>query len=309
MATGASRRPSPILVVALLVALAAGAAASLLVGTAIAPSAPPSHASDLIVPPWVVIGVLLGLLIVLAAPFLYQRLTGGSTAVPGRVVVTILVVILVATLFLVAFQLLTGSSVSPSGATQGPPSSGNSSGPPGGSGANVTNLSRVGAPTSLTIPGLPGWLPFALVAGFLLLVAVFAIPAVRAWVEDRRLSRLSYPPAPGERRELRVTLERAEESLERGGDPREVVLRLYGELLGRLGNVVGDLGPETPEEIRELHLVRLGIRAEPANELTRLFEEARYSSHPLGDEAAGRARSAVRSALVDLDRTSEASAR
>jgi hypothetical protein len=40
--------------------------------------------------------------------------------------------------------------------------------------------------------------------------------------------------------------------------------------------------------------------------LTRLFEKARYSTHPLGSDASERARTAVRQALADLDRTPEA---
>jgi len=66
--------------------------------------------------------------------------------------------------------------------------------------------------------------------------------------------------------------------------------------------MVGSVDPETPEEIRSLHLVRLGISREASESLTRLFEEARYSTHPLGPEAAERATEVIRSAEADLSR-------
>ena len=51
--------------------------------------------------------------------------------------------------------------------------------------------------------------------------------------------------------------------------------------------------------------MRLGIRPEVATELTRLFEEARYSTHPLGPESADRAAEAMRRATADLERAPE----
>jgi hypothetical protein len=81
-----------------------------------------------------------------------------------------------------------------------------------------------------------------------------------------------------------------------------VVIRLYATLLARVGPIVGGLDEQTPEEIRSFHLVQLGIRTPAATTLTRLFEEARYSSHPLGPEAAVLARQAIQEAREDLDR-------
>jgi hypothetical protein len=149
-------------------------------------------------------------------------------------------------------------------------------------------------------------LPFAVLAGVALLVAVVTVPAVRAYAADRRSAGLARAPAPVETALVQAVLRQAQRELDRGDDPRGVIVRLYGEVLGRLGRMVGSVDPETPEEIRTLHLERLGIRPEAATVLTRLFEEARYSSHPLGAEASERARTAVRQALADLDRTPEA---
>jgi hypothetical protein len=306
MASGSARRPSRVLVVALLVALAAGAAASLLIGSATAPNAPPYRASEVVLPPWLVTAGVVAAVLFFIGGLFYQRLRGGSVPLSGRTFVTFLVLFLVAILFLVTFQLLAGYVVSPAGSTQGTaPPSGNSTGTPGSNNSGV-NLSHVDNVTAFTIPGLPTWVPFALLVGVVVIVAVLALPAVRAYAEDRRASRFPRSPARVETAEVLEALREAEAALETGTDPRSVVVRLYGELLDRLGRVVGGVEPETPEEIRTLHLVRLGIRPETATVLTRLFEEARYSSHPLGLEVAERARAAIREALADLDRVPEA---
>ncbi len=303
MAAGASRRASYLLVVALLVALAAGAAASLLVGSFYAPSAPPYRASELLVPGWAVEAGIVGFLLFLVGGMVYRRLTSGASPIPGRVALTFLMVILVATLFILAFEFFSGASVSPGGTAQSPT---NSTGTPGGGVSNGTNLTHVGNLTAFSVPGLPSWLPFAVVAGVVLVVAAVALPGLRAYVEDRRASRLPRSTFAAEAAAVRTALCTAEAALDAGTDPRAVIVRLYGDLLSRLGRVVGDVGPDTPEEIRTLHLLRLGLRPEAATELTRLFEEARYSSHPLGPDAADRARTSVRAALSDLDRATEA---
>jgi hypothetical protein len=87
-----------------------------------------------------------------------------------------------------------------------------------------------------------------------------------------------------------------------GADAREVILALYATLLARLRPMVGGMDTSTPEEIRAVHLERLGARPEPARTLTRLFEEARYSAHPMGPESSRTAQEAVRAVLDDLDR-------
>jgi len=57
---------------------------------------------------------------------------------------------------------------------------------------------------------------------------------------------------------------------------------------------------QTPEEIRQAHLIPLGVRPEAAEHLTRLFEEACYSSHSMNAEALQVARESIRVAEYDL---------
>lgn len=284
---------SRILLAALLVALATGAAASLLIGAATAHGASVASAGEITLPSNLVAYLVVALLVLIVAMFVYQRVTGPTLPVPGRVVVTALVVALLAVLFVVLFGLIVGGGPSSSG---GVPSGGQPTGPTGNvSGTNNTTVARGPA---FVVPGLPSWLPFAILVGGVVLVAVLVVPSVSDWLADRRRVPPEAPAAVAE--ELRTALTKAAAHLDGGEDPRVVIVRLYGELLVRLGPKVGSVDPATPEEIRLLHLLRLGIRPGAAAALTRLFEEARYSTHPMGTEAVDRARQALRDALEDL---------
>jgi hypothetical protein len=97
-------------------------------------------------------------------------------------------------------------------------------------------------------------------------------------------------------------LAHARQELEGARDPRAAILALYATLLARVAPIVPDLDRSTAEEIRVHHLVRLGIRESAARTLTRIFEEARYSSHRLGPEQVTQATQAIRMAESDLAR-------
>jgi len=289
--------PSPVLLVALLAALATGAAASLLIGAGTAHGAPPLHASEVVLPGPIFADGLLVLPLVVLGFFIYRRMTGGSVSLPSRSVVSILVTILVAVLLVAALRAFGGGGPEPTGAVS---TGHNSTGVPP-SNSTGTNLSLGSNVTPFLFPSLPGWVPFALLAAIVVVVVVVALPLVVAYAENRRAER-GRPPPPGSTAEVRVAFARAVRALDQGGDPRAVIVRLYGDLLERLGPLVSGIDLATPEEIRGQHLVRLGIHPEAATVLTRLFEEARYSTHPLGPEAAERVRQAVEVALADLSR-------
>jgi hypothetical protein len=297
-APNSRRRPSLVLLVVLLAALATGAAASLLIGAATAPGAPPPAASELVIPAWVVVDGVAGFAVILVGLLIYQRVSGGSVALPSRFVVTFLVAILVAILLIVAFRALGGIGPSPTGAVS---NGQNSTGtlPSNSTGTNVT--SHGGGSLSL-LPSLPGWVPFVAIAAVLVLAVVVALPFVSAYAQERKVGsrRPSKSPSTDE---VRRALDRATQALDEGGDPRAVIVRLYSDLLERVSPVVPHLDPATPEEIRR-KLVELGIQTEAATVLTRLFEEARYSTHALGPEAAEQVHHAVETALADLARAS-----
>ncbi len=299
--TGTSR----VLLVALLVALAVGAASSLLIGAATSSGAPPPHISELFLPnaliAWAIL-VFLGLLIGL---FVYQRLANGTVGVPSRAVANLLVVILILILLVAFFRVYTGGGPAPTGSV---PISSNGTSPPPSLTNNSTaaNLTPIGNVTPFLLPGVPPWVPFAVIAAAVVVIAVVAVPAARALVRSRREEggpRLARVEAV---RRVKAALEEAHRQLDLGDDPRRVIIALYTEFLERIAPLIGWVGPETPEEIRTRHLIALGIRSNAATALTRLFEEARYSSHALEPAHLTDAREAIRAAIEDLGNRPEA---
>jgi hypothetical protein len=292
-------RISAVLLIVVVLALCVGAAASLVASAASAPSYQPGPIQDYyLTGPELSLAFLAGFLIVvgLFAWIWYDR----RKSVPGRAAVTMLVMILALLLFVALLHSV--------GSTPGPSPSPSSSNPPGqnnSSGASTTTNNSTGI---VSTPGntvgyaslhVPGW-AFFVVA----LVAVLIVLAVVAPILWRRASDPTGRRRTEERaqtEQARGALQTAATALERGEEPREVVIRLYGALLDRVAPIVGGVDVDTPEEIRTTHLVALGIRPGPAATLTRLFEEARYSSHAMGPDSAARASDAIAMARSDLD--------
>jgi hypothetical protein len=294
-------RTSPILLVVIALALAVGAAASLIAGAATSKAFQPGLVSPFIVSSTELAAVFVLACIVLIGLIVWVRSDSTRLALPGRSVATMLALVLVAIVFVALFHVLGGGpvvfhSTSPAGT-----SSNNSTS------ANLTQqppvTSNVSTPLPVPSPNLPlpPWVLFAAVAAVAL--AIGAVPAL--WRRSR--DGTGHPAGVGSKAtrvaEARGALASAALALDAGTEPRDVIIRLYATLLHRVAPIVGGVDDETPEEIRALHLERLGIRPSAATTLTRLFEEARYSSHPLGPEAVTRAVNAIREARRDLDRT------
>jgi len=140
---------------------------------------------------------------------------------------------------------------------------------------------------------------FVAVAGASLFLGALVLPGLAT-----RLARLRTrlgPPAPdGARVGAVQVFSEAARRLANAKDPRAVIVLLYSQLMARLEPRVVIPTHRTPEEIRSAHLIPLGVRAEVAEHLTRLFEEACYSSHPMGAEALKLARESVQIAEYDL---------
>ena len=293
--TGAGTRPSMILLVILALAFVIGAAASLVAGAAASPPFHSGTASEVIIPTWTLdVAFLIGFGFVLAL-FVWVR-ASVSSAVPGKLVVTMLAVLLVGILFVVILQAF-GSGAG--GFTWN--TSGNGTAPSNPNGT-ITPGGNLSGPGGLLAPlHIPSWTLFVAVAVIALVVAAVAAPRAWRYLADRDPGRPKRP-APAELQEVRGALATAAQELGVGADPRTVIIALYATMLRRVGPIVGGVDTDTPEEIRALHLVRLGIRASAAETLTRLFEEARYSTRPMGPETAARAQEAIGEARADLDR-------
>lgn len=124
---------------------------------------------------------------------------------------------------------------------------------------------------------------------FTFIVIAFALATASRSLFQRRPEDARAAPA-GERHEASVAVDRAIAALEAGRDPREVILLCYAtlmDLLKRRG--LSGLDPLTPREVERRALVQLGVPELDLELITSVFEEARYSEHPMGPEARDRA--------------------
>jgi hypothetical protein len=289
----ASRSPSP-LGVFLLAALLLGVAAALLTGTPPIPPNTPSSAGWVLNYGGLVIfsAIVIGLVVAWVVYRLIQRIRdpSGSTLL-GPPTVVFVVMFLLAIVFLVLARFLHSSS------SMGPPTGGNRSTggalPPPGNGTSL--------PGSISSPGgFPGWETYAAV----LIVGVVLALVVAPFVASRLLLRSAPPEASVDeaaartRAEVADTLRRLE--ADPSADPRALIVALYARLLSRVEPRLTDLDAKTAREVERLAVAELGLPEPAARELTVLFEEARYSVHPLGAEESARARDALARILASL---------
>jgi len=154
-------------------------------------------------------------------------------------------------------------------------------------------------PVGPSSPTIAPWYAGAALYGLILVtvvVAVILVPRVLA-MRNRHYTGRGSPDDGRATHELETALARLSESGP-GDDARRRIIRAYGELLTTVGSRLPDLETATPREIAEQIELKFGIRPETAEELTELFEEARYSrDRPMASDAVDRAEAALRRAL------------
>lgn len=143
---------------------------------------------------------------------------------------------------------------------------------------------RAGATSSFA---LPGWLPWTLLA-----IVVLAVVAGAIFIAMR--SRRRPREESADRAVRRAAVEAAIDAIERRDDPRRAVIAAYTAMEQVLAaHGVARANTEAPRE----YLYRLLVTTSPAEReartLTALFEEARYSTHRLPDQARDDALSAL----------------
>jgi hypothetical protein len=121
------------------------------------------------------------------------------------------------------------------------------------------------------------------------LVVVLGVALVAAGVVWRRRTQAPIEPPddrpPVELATVAGALSVSLDELLHGPDPRAAVVAAYGRLLEALDQVGGGRrSHEAPHEHVERVLGDLGVPAEPLHRLATLFEEARFSAHPIGEE-------------------------
>jgi hypothetical protein len=291
--TAADRRKGLWLALLLLTSITLGAAAALLGVTSA--SGPPGGGFAL--PFHVVVtlqelgwGILILLLIWLVLHLLQRR--SGTYPIGSRSLSFFLVAFLVAVVFVLLFHALapgtpgTGSNAVQNNTSNGPPTPLNNSSVPVGF-----------QPVNFSGFHVPGWvllLAFAGAAGVLALVAGGLLAESRRRPPDAA----TPPPVPG-----REELDAALKALENGSDddPRAVIMRLYARLLRWVGPRVTGLETMTARDVERVCVERFGLRPETAHSLTAIFEEARYSTHPLAPETVERTRAVLSRALRELE--------
>lgn len=140
----------------------------------------------------------------------------------------------------------------------------------------------------------PNW---TVVTGIVLGVAGVAM-ALAAAASRRRSSVEPDEPTLGD--EIALSLVDLD-SLDEDPDHRRVVIRAYARMeraLGRTG--IPRERSETPQEFLRRALAHLGAGATPASRLTGLFEQARFSTHPVDQAMRADAAAALRTVRDEI---------
>ncbi|HTW77507.1 MAG TPA: DUF4129 domain-containing protein [Thermoplasmata archaeon] len=202
-----------------------------------------------------------------------------------------------------------GSGPGGNGSTNGSSTTGNSShegngSRGGGRGNNTTGTLPVAtAPTGGASFDVSNILFLFIAGGLSAVVAVLALPGIIERIVDRRprsyasLVDLGGPPGAAE---VRSALREAALAIEAGETPRESIVRLYGRLVGWVSPHPNDLTAATAQEIQRTRLRELRVAPARSEALTRLFEEACYSDHPIGGPDATRFVETMRAVERDL---------
>jgi hypothetical protein len=139
--------------------------------------------------------------------------------------------------------------------------------------------------------------PWAVLA----LATAGGVALVAAILAGRRLRDAEPGEATPEPDALLVALDASIDDLERERDPRAAVIAAYARLLEGFERAgLGRRPAETPLEHLRRGLAALPLRPGPAERLTDLFLEARFSSHPIGTAERDEAHAALLAARHDL---------
>ena len=174
--------------------------------------------------------------------------------------------------------------------TGGSGGSGGGSGSPGGGPGNnsTAGQSRGAVPARGVTFHLPNWVFLVVALALSAVVGLLAVPGVLSRLFDHRPRRTPVMPVAAVTADLSAALREARLAIENGEVPRESIVRLYGHLLGKVAPYADGLDSATAEEIQRAWLDPLQVPSSRSTTITRLFEEARYSTHPIDRPAADR---------------------
>lgn len=291
-ATGPKRRRPPLVAWVVLLVVLVGVAAALLAAPGRSSGAGPPALGPLpLVDSELVIGVAVFALLATVIGLSVRRGGVGGGGLPQRFVAIVLVVVLLGALFVALAGL-----VAPTSPPTGPGSTGSNATSPATPAIPIGNGTSSGGFSLGAV--VPAWLPYVgVVALAVILVLVIAPFAIARW-ETRRPDR-APPPAAATREAVVAALAGLREGP--GADARGTILVLYGRLLAATERRSVTTDPLTPREVQAHVVRRLGVRPAVVAELTALFEEARYSAHPMTPAMVDRAERTLTDVLADLD--------
>lgn len=184
--------------------------------------------------------------------------------------------IVLAVLFFLTVVLLIQSVEGPIQVEGGQNETGSGQGPPNENPGGLFNLFE------RALPNAPG--SFILLVSFLALGAIYILMVV---LRGRRALSVSQAIQQSQalKQEMRGVLEERIYALGRGGDVRDAILGAYRDMV----NLFHSFGlrtatHQTAREVEALALEALELSGGSTADLRRLFEEARYSVHALGDK-------------------------
>lgn len=167
-------------------------------------------------------------------------------------------------------------------------------------GVNVqerNNTVEGGSSNVTTAERSPGAVQYSVIAVAMVLVAVIAVKLAFSMRSKKTLK-------SGDRgEELIRKINAAMNQLKGGKRVQDVIIRTYEEMcmvLKKSG--VKEKDSFTPREFERAITEQMGIALEPVSRLTALFEEAKYSSHPIDDSKRMEAIRALRELKKELEK-------
>ena len=154
-------------------------------------------------------------------------------------------------------------------------------------------------------PGPPAWLPWALVGLVLLWVGVRLARDPATWrIARPRRPAHATPEAEAPEDDALIARRAVDAALQPLGepaDPRAAVIESYARMEQVLAaRRLGRREPEAPREYLQRVLGELGVPEASLTSLTELFEEARFSRHPIPESASREAASELRALRTAL---------
>jgi hypothetical protein len=136
-------------------------------------------------------------------------------------------------------------------------------------------------------PGPPDWLPWALVALVVLWIGVRLAREPVNWRIPRPRTAPGTAPPEDDAHAARRAVDAALEPLREPADPRAAVIEAYARMEHVLaGRELGRRASEAPREYLRRVLAERGATEASLTTLTELFEEARFSRHPITEDTA-----------------------